>query len=129
MKKDDLSEVKELLSSYVVCKQQKSSEEYAKKYFVERYKPFCGLNDEEICEKMELVENLIFTMPFSRASILLNLHYINGLPVEKCAESMEISRTTAFRILKRAIIAINKKYQRIKGGEAALKNSFKKEEA
>lgn len=114
--KADTSEVVELLKSYRVYEQQFFAEKYARTFFFDPYATFHELNGEECQEKMDYIKNLIAGLPVSNARTLLNLHYINGLPIEKCAECMMMARASTFRLLRRALVAVNNRYQRMKGG-------------
>ncbi len=112
--KPDVTEVVKLLSSYEVYKKQFFAEKYAKTFFDPDDK-FKALEAEDPREIMELIESLIKSFAPSNMATLLNLHYINGIPIEKCAECMVMSRSSAFRLLKRAHVAVNNRYQRMKG--------------
>ena len=112
--KGNTLEVIELLKSYAICERQLFSEKYAKTYF-DPYKKFRELNKEECLKKMDFIQRLIEGLAPSNIATILNLHYINKPPMEKCAECMVISRTSAYRVLKRAHIAVNNRYQRMKG--------------
>ncbi len=116
MKENDTKEVIELLKSYKVYEQQFFAEKYAKTFF-DPNNTFQELNNEECQKKMDFIKSLIVSFAPSSIATLLNLHYINKIPIDKCAECMLISRSTAFRLLDRAHIAVNNRYQRMKGGE------------
>lgn len=111
MKEVDMSEAVALLKSYPAYKKQLSSENYAKTYF-DKYKTFEELSAADCEKKMDFIKGLITSFAPSNIATLLNLHYINGLTVERCAESMNISRRTAFRLLKRAHAAFYNRYKR-----------------
>ncbi len=53
-------------------------------------------------ERVEEVESLLELLRPSKEFTLLYLHYAEGIPVEKCAEYMYVSRSTAYRIMKTA---------------------------
>lgn len=106
------NEVVELLKQYLVCKKFLDSQAYAKEYF----NPWDDqkIDEKEVYEaRKKAIESLIQLLSPSDEYTLLRLHYIKGLPVEKCAESMNVSRRTAYRMLKRAHLRlcdfINKK--------------------
>lgn len=111
--KTDVSQAVELLNSYEVYKKQFFAEQYAKTFFNPN-DSFKALS-EEPQKKMEEIENLIKSFAPSNMATLLNLHYINGIPIDKCAECMVMSRASTFRLLKRAHVAVNNRYQRMKG--------------
>lgn len=112
---NDTSEVVELLNSYDVYKKQFFAEKYAKTFF-DTDNTFKALG-EDTQKKMEQIENLIRSFAPSNMATLLNLHYINGIPIEKCAECMLMSRSSVFRLLKKAHVAVNNRYQRMKGSK------------
>lgn len=103
---DDENRMKEqelidLLKSYSICKRFLDSQAYAKEYF----NPYDTqqIDEKEVYEsKMNLIESLIQLLAPSNEYTLLRLHYIKGIPVSKCAESMNISTRTAYRLLKKA---------------------------
>lgn len=91
----------DLLKSYSVCSTFLRSQEYAKEYF----DPYDTQKLEKkalYTARMHAIEATISLLEPSAEYTLLHLHYIKGIPVEKCAECMLISRRTAFRMLKRA---------------------------
>lgn len=53
--------------------------------------------------RMYVVRRLIMSLGDSDEKTLLFYHYIKGYPVEKCALVMNISRTSAFRLKKKAL--------------------------
>lgn len=114
MKDNGTTEAEKLLRSYAVYKTQFFAETYAKSFFAPGG-TFKALGAEDTREKMELIERLVASFAPSNMATLLNLHYINGIPIEKCAECMVMSRSSTFRLLKRAHVAVNNKYQRMKG--------------
>lgn len=95
------TELIELLKQYPMCKRFIDSQAYAKEYFNPH-------DAQQIDEKaayearMRAIESLIQLLAPSDEYTILRLRYIKGLPVEKCAETMNVSRSTAFRMLKRA---------------------------
>lgn len=115
MSEYNTSEVIELLKSYKIYEEQVFSEKYAKTFF-DPYEKFQELDSVECQKKMNLIKSLIAGLAPSRFATILNLHYVNTLPVEKCAECMVLSKRTAYRLLNRAHIAASNRYQRMKGG-------------
>ena len=101
MKETDLAE---FLEYYSVDKKFISAQKYAKEFFDETL-----LVKDTCSARMSAVESLIELLNPSNEYNLLRLHYIENLPVEKCAECMGISRSTAFRLLKKAHITLCEK--------------------
>ena len=95
------SEVIELLKQYWACKKHIDSQAYAVEYFDPD-------GAQEIVEKeqyearLHAIEALIQLLSPSAEYTLLRLHYTKGIPVEKCAECIGVSRRTAYRMLNRA---------------------------
>lgn len=109
MPNTQLSDVVKLLEYYPVCKRFVASQEYAAEYF-----DTPADQDVEYRKIMSYVETLIKSISPSDEGTLLYLHYIKGLPVEKCAECMYMSRSTGFRLLKRAQDKVYEKYKEAK---------------
>lgn len=91
----------ELLKSYSVCKKFVQAQEYAKTYFDPTGTQKIA-KKEQYETRMHVIESLIQLLEPSDEYTLLHLHYINGVPIDKCAECMFISRSTAFRMLSKA---------------------------
>lgn len=98
-------EVKDLLKQYLICKRFIDTQAYEKEY--------CNLNDVQGFDekttyeaKMNAIESFMQLLAPSDEYTLLRLHYIRGVPIEKCAFLMYISRRTAFRMLKKAHLSL-----------------------
>ena len=68
-------------------------------------------------KKMNIIKSLIDILPPSNEHTLLHLHYIDGIPVEKCGECMGVSTRTAYRILNKGhdsiLYLVNRKNRRL----------------
>lgn len=53
--------------------------------------------------KMFEIRHFILNLPNSNEKILLYLHYIDCEPIERCGNIMGISRSSAFRLKKKAL--------------------------
>jgi DNA-directed RNA polymerase specialized sigma24 family protein len=53
--------------------------------------------------RMFEIRHFVMKLRNSDEKLLLYYHYIKGQPIEKCAELLGISRSTAFRMRKRAL--------------------------
>ena len=62
--------------------------------------------------KMFEVRHFISEMKNCDEKLLLYYHYIRGEPVEKCSELLGISRSSGFRLKKRALILAYEFYKR-----------------
>ncbi len=49
------------------------------------------------------LEREVQALPVGRERMILVLHYFEGNSIERCAELMDVSRATAFRIHRRAL--------------------------
>lgn len=64
-----------------------------------------SLGDEVLLRaKMYEIKRFILSMPGSYERLFLYYHYIRGESVEKCAELLDISRRSAFRLKKKALL-------------------------
>lgn len=116
MKENSVTDIDALLKHLAAYKRQKAAEEYAKTYFAPHQR-YIEHSDEEMDKEMAIINCVVDSLFPSDFATLIHLHYVNDIPLEKCAECMYISRATAYRLLKRAHIAVNKRYQRIFKGE------------
>lgn len=94
-------DLKTLLKSYSVCEKFLHSQEYAKEFFDPWGTQKVGKKDTYEA-RMNVIESLIQALEPSDEYTLLHLHYIKGVPIEKCAECMCVSPRTAYRMLKKA---------------------------
>jgi len=95
------NEAIELLNQYSFCKKFLDSQSYANEFF----NPLVQneIDKKKLYEaRIHTIKSLIQLLEPSNEYTFLYLHYIKGISVEKCAECMDVSRRTAFRILKRA---------------------------
>lgn len=111
MKKNETKEienVRKYLESYGAAKRLLRMMRYEKEYFSEESDESdvmllpCG---DEILLKSKLYEirRFILNIEDGKEKALLFYHYIKGFSVEKCSEMMNVGRTSAFRIKKRAL--------------------------
>ena len=94
-------ELIDLLKQYQVCKKFLDSQAYAKDYF-DPYDEQCVAEKEVYEARLRAIESLIKLLAPSDEYTVLYLHYIKGLSIEKCAESMRMSSRTAYRLLGRS---------------------------
>ena len=77
------------------------ADRYAKEFTDARDIPLC---DSVILQaKMYEIEQFIRSLPVCREQNMLFQHFVRGHSVEFCGEMLDISRRTAFRLIKRAI--------------------------
>ena len=102
--KEQIEEVENYLKSYKFCQKLIMLGNYEKKYFEtlewEREIP---AEFSVARAKMFEVRHFIVSMENSNEKLMLYYHYIHCDTVEQCAELMGISRSSAFRLKKRAL--------------------------
>lgn len=103
---EQLAEVENYLKSYKFCQKLIMLGNYEKKYFEtlewEREIP---AEFSLAKAKMYEVRHFIVSMENSNEKLMLYYHYVHCDTVEQCAELMGISRSSAFRLKKRALAA------------------------
>ena len=62
--------------------------------------------------RMREIEGLLGDLPVGNARLLLELHYLRGYSVERCAERLAISRATAYRLKRRGLSLVAAKKNR-----------------
>ncbi len=100
--------IRSFLESYGTNKKLLSMLEYEEDFFKDEASPDPFTMPEAdtvlIRARMLEVRRYISNIEDGNCKLLLFYHYIRGFPVEKCAELMNIGRTTAFRIKKKALL-------------------------
>ncbi len=84
---------------YRLLEKQLKANRYEKEFFGRR----ATGEDAFLQARAYEIKNMVLALPPCPEKLFLNLHYLRGHAVEKCAELMDISRSTAFRLKKRAI--------------------------
>lgn len=65
-----------------------------------------------ISMRIREIEREVRALPVGRERLLLELHYFEGHSIERCAELMQVSRATAFRLRRRAFALLVENEQR-----------------
>ena len=108
-KKQEITEeqkelIENYLESYRFCRRILSMKNYEDKYFdTMEWESETPAEFTVIRAKMYEVRHFILAMPNENGKVLLYYHYIRGDSVEKCAELLGISRSSAFRLKRRAL--------------------------
>ncbi len=113
------SDVISYLESYRSNKKLIQMMRYEKEYFKEDYEE--GLKDGDylslpvgdevlLRSAMFKVRKFIMSIRENDCRLILYYHYIKGQPVTKCAELLGVSRTSAFRLRKKALSVAETKY-------------------
>ena len=109
---DALEEMKNFLSGYKLSRDLLELEKYEREFLRSREWANERPGDLSLARaKMFEIRHFILSLPNSNEKILLYLHYIDCEPIERCAGIMSISRSSAFR-LKRKALALACKYKK-----------------
>ncbi|MBQ8408428.1 MAG: DUF1492 domain-containing protein [Clostridia bacterium] len=102
---DEIRTMDDYLKSYTLNQKLLRMDRYDRTYFGYKANED-GLPGELtlVRAKMYEVRHFIMNMKNSDEKLLLYYHYIRGESVGKCAELLGISRSSAFRLKKRALI-------------------------
>ena len=94
------------LSSYRFCRRLLAMKNYEDKYFdTMEWESESPAEFTVARAKMYEVRHFILAMKNGNEKLLLYYHYVRGDSVEKCAELMGFSRSSAFRLKRRALAA------------------------
>ncbi len=107
-KKEITEEQKEIienyLESYRFCRRLMAMKNYEEKYFdTMEWESESPAEFTVARAKMYEVRHFILGMPNGNPKLLLYYHYVRGDSVEKCAELLGMSRSSAFRLKKSAL--------------------------
>ncbi|MBR0442860.1 MAG: sigma-70 family RNA polymerase sigma factor [Clostridia bacterium] len=73
-------------------------------HLAEVYYGEIGGNEAFWLERMRTVRSFVEALPDPMCKMLLFYHYIRGLTVERASEELDISRRSAFRLKKKALM-------------------------
>ena len=101
---DALEEMKNFLSGYKLSRDLLELEKYEREFLRSREWANERPGDLSLARaKMFEIRHFILSLPNSNEKILLYLHYIDCEPIERCASIMSISRSSAFRLKRKAL--------------------------
>ena len=101
---DKLDEMKNFLSGYKLSRDLLELEKYEREFLRSREGANERPGDLSLARaKMFEIRHFILSLPNSNEKILLYLHYIDCEPIERCAGIMSISRSSAFRLKRKAL--------------------------
>ena len=101
---DALEEMKNFLSGYKLSRDLLELEKYEREFLRSREWANERPGDLSLARaKMFEIRHFILSLPNSNEKILLYLHYIDCEPIERCAGIMSISRSSAFRLKRKAL--------------------------
>lgn len=101
----ELDDLKNYLSGYKLCKELLQLEQYERE-FIEDGKRWENERPGDLSlarARMFEIRQFILFLPNTKEKILLYMHYIDCEPIEKCGDIMNISRSSAFRLKRRAL--------------------------
>ena len=110
---NQIEEMKNYLSGYKLYRDLLELEKYEREFLRSREWSSERPGDLTLARiKMFEIRNFILNLPNSNEKILLYLHYIDCEPIERCGDIMDISRSSAFR-LKRKALALAIKHKKL----------------
>ena len=100
----EIREVENYLKGYSLNMKLLKLDKYERAYFGYKDGDDGAFNDAPLARaRMFEVRHFIMGMKNSDEKLLLYYHYIRGESVERCAELLGISRSSGFRLKKRAL--------------------------
>ena len=112
---EEIQTMEDYLKSYGLNRKLLRLDRYERRFF--GYEP----KEEElpgeltlVRAKMYEVRHFIMNMENRDEKLMLYYHYIRGESVETCAELLGISRSSGFRLKKRALIRAVEEYERLR---------------
>ncbi len=102
---EELRQIEDYLKGYLFYQKLLRLDRYEKKYFRVSEWEIESPGELPLARaKMFEIRHAIMAIPNCEEKLLLYYHYIKGEPVERCAELLGISRSSAFRMKKRALV-------------------------
>ena len=100
----EIKEIDNYLKGYALNMKLLRLDRYERSYFGYKDGEDSVFNDAPLARaRMFEIRHFIMEMKNSDEKLLLYYHYVRGESVEKCAELLGISRSSAFRLKKRAL--------------------------
>ncbi len=96
---ESLKKAEEMLLEYRLLEKQMNANRYEREFFGRK------VTGEDVLLQARAYEirTRVMALPPCPEKLFLSLHFLRGHAVEKCAELMDISRSTAFRLKKKGI--------------------------
>ncbi len=115
--KDEIKEAEDFLRGYRLHYKLLKLDKYERRYFDYKDGEDSAFSDLPMSRiKMFEVRHFIMDMKNCDEKLLLYYHYIRGESVEKCAELLHISRSSGFRLKKKALMLAARQRQNISKG-------------
>ena len=100
----ELEEMRDYLTGYKLSRDLLELDKYEREFIRSReWTSECPGEISLSRAKMFEIRHFILDLPNSSEKILLYLHYIDCEPIERCGYIMGISRSSAFRLKKKAL--------------------------
>ena len=107
----EIKETDNYLKGYALNMKLLRLDRYERTYFGYKDGEDCPFNDAPLARaRMFEIRHFIMTMQNSNEKLFLYYHYVRGDSVDRCAELIGISRSSAFRLKKRALALAAEKY-------------------
>ena len=101
---EEINDMCNYLSGYKLARDLLQLDKYEKEFIRSREWENERPGDISLARvKMFEIRHFILDLPNSNEKILLYLHYIDCEPIERCGNIMGISRSSAFRLKKKAL--------------------------
>ena len=101
---DDIMEIENYLRGYQLNRMLLRLDRYEKDFLGQDDSDIEAFGEAPLARaRMFEIRHFVMKMENSNEKLLLYYHYIKGQPVEKCAELLGVSRSTAFRMKARAL--------------------------
>lgn len=108
---EEIKITENFLKSYLLNQKLLRLDRYEREFFGAVGSEAEGMPETRLARpRMYDVRHFIMSMPNSDEKLLLYYHYVRGQSVEKCADLFGISRSSAFRKKKAALVLAAEKY-------------------
>ncbi len=107
----DIETVEDYLKSYRLNRKLLRLDRYEREYFGADALDYESLGEAPLARaRMFEVRHFIMEMKNCDEKLLLYYHYVKGEKVERCAELLGVSRSSAFRMKRRALAMAAERY-------------------
>ena len=101
---EQIRKIENYLKEYRFQSRLLRMDRYEREFFRTRQSDTDSPSDQPIARaKMYEIRHFLMSLPNSDEKLLLYYHYIKGESIERCAELLDLSRSSGFRLKKRAL--------------------------